>query len=163
MTRQLCFRGMSINLLRSHGQQLNYSKAKFPSKLNCETGPWWSLSPQNCCPVISLKSLKHNLTSVRYLQATNFQVSFTVLPRSKYIATMVVPIGVSPDFFSFLKAGNSCPTNFKHRNFRTFFGSDWTLLEAWKSFAAPSIGLIMAGLQGFVNLPRYFIFNIFRF
>ena len=46
MTRQLCCRGMCKNLLRSDGQQWNYSKAKFPSSLNCgkkivrETGPW---------------------------------------------------------------------------------------------------------------------------
>ena len=46
MTRQMCCRGMCKNLLRSDGQQQNYSKAKFPSNLNCgqkivsETGPW---------------------------------------------------------------------------------------------------------------------------
>ena len=45
MARQLCCRGMCKNLLRSDGQQRNYSKAKFPSNLNCgqkivsETGP----------------------------------------------------------------------------------------------------------------------------
>ena len=46
MARQLCCRGMCKNLLRSDGQQQKYSKAKFPSNLNCgqqivsETGPW---------------------------------------------------------------------------------------------------------------------------
>ena len=42
---RLCCRGMCKNLLPSDGQQQNYSKAKFPSNLNCgqkilsETGP----------------------------------------------------------------------------------------------------------------------------
>ena len=45
MARQLCCRDMCKNLLRSDGQQQNYSKAKFLSNLNCgqkivsETGP----------------------------------------------------------------------------------------------------------------------------
>ena len=45
MARQLCCRGMCKNLLRSDDQQRNYSKANFPSNLNCgqnivsETGP----------------------------------------------------------------------------------------------------------------------------
>ena len=43
--RQLCCCGMCKNLLRSDGQQQNYSKAKFPSNFDCgqkivsETGP----------------------------------------------------------------------------------------------------------------------------
>ena len=46
MVRQLCCRGMCKNLLRSDGQQQNYSKGKFPSNLKCvqkivsEPGPW---------------------------------------------------------------------------------------------------------------------------
>ena len=48
MARQLCCRGMCKNLLRSDGQQRNYSKAKFPSNMNCgqkivsETGLWFA-------------------------------------------------------------------------------------------------------------------------
>ena len=44
--RQLCCRGTCKNLLRSDGEQRNYSKANFRSNLNCrqkivsETGPW---------------------------------------------------------------------------------------------------------------------------
>ena len=57
MAQQLCCRGMCKNLLRSDGQQRNYSKVKFPSNLNCrqkivsETGPrswligwWWQMA-----------------------------------------------------------------------------------------------------------------------
>ena len=46
MSQQLCCHGMCKNLLRSDAQQRSYSKAKFPSNLNCgqknvsETGPW---------------------------------------------------------------------------------------------------------------------------
>ena len=46
MTRQLCCRDMYKILFWSDGQQPNYSKAKFPSNLNCgqnffsEMGPW---------------------------------------------------------------------------------------------------------------------------
>ena len=56
MARQLCCRGMYKNLLRSDGQQRNYSKAKFASDLNCgqkivsETGPrttWWQFYLMN--------------------------------------------------------------------------------------------------------------------
>ena len=53
MARQLCCRGMCKNLLRSDGQQRNYSKAKFSSNVNCgqkivsETGPW-SINSIHC-------------------------------------------------------------------------------------------------------------------
>ena len=39
MVRQRCCRGMCQNLLRSYGQQRNYSKAKFSSYLNCGQKP----------------------------------------------------------------------------------------------------------------------------
>ena len=51
MAWQLCCRGMCKYLLRSDFQQRNYSKAKFPSNLNCrqkivsETGPSADVTP----------------------------------------------------------------------------------------------------------------------
>ena len=59
MEWQLCCHGICKNLLRSSGQQWNYSKAKFPWNLNCEqkvvseiglwmkTGNYWTHKVNN--------------------------------------------------------------------------------------------------------------------
>ena len=64
------------NLLRSDGQQQNYSKGKFPSNLNCgqkivsETGPWEALEEDHS------NSLTQDSTGWHTFDRQNFQDTF---------------------------------------------------------------------------------------
>ena len=89
MARQLYCRGLLKNLLRSDGQQRNYSYAKFPSNLNCghktvsETGPSSrpSLTTETFWVSTSMLSAeKRFMTDVTSLTPISYLSMFRVRP-----------------------------------------------------------------------------------
>ena len=75
---------MCENVLRSDGQQRNYSKAKFPSNLNCgqiivsETGPSGTLEtrfPDSQCVPFSCRLTEMNRDRLSILENTEILLS----------------------------------------------------------------------------------------
>ena len=109
-------RGMCKNLLRSNGQQRHYSKANFPSNLNCgqntvsKTGPWPCLWDDFGHLLISASNILHSLNG-------NCQLSRN--HRSIADANRLCPIN------ALLTFANACPLHFTPGNLQTMRKHIW--------------------------------------
>ena len=117
MARKLCCRGMCKNLLRSDGQQRNYSKAKFPSNLNCghkivsETAPWSVTLARSSSTNIPLSCVL--LYIIWYSFLTHYLQGAEILPMGvirKVVIGKLHPVNVVCNSFQkgFHKSKNIC-------------------------------------------------------